>query len=213
MVHSKYPRRQLVSGDGFIQRRYELLRNKRLFGQKAGMTDILCFTTTTLLSFSFLLMVHVDTTNEPIHPTLSKNPKYYSHKRYSALTHELGMSVYENKLVWTNGPKPASKRGISVCRQKLKNKIPAGKRAIGDNGCRGEPDTVSTPSSHDLPELRLFKCHARARHETFNGRIKKFKCLSERFRHNGIKKHHVCFEAVCVIVQYQMENGSPLFDV
>jgi hypothetical protein len=39
------------------------------------------------------------TTNEPIHPTLSKNPKYYSHKdKQAALTYELGISVYENKL-------------------------------------------------------------------------------------------------------------------
>ena len=26
-------------------------------------------------------------------------------------------------------------------------------------------------------------------------------------------KHKICFEAVCVIVQFQLENGSPLFDV
>ena len=53
---------------------------------------------------------------------------------------------------------------------------------------------------------------ARARHETFNGRIKNFGCLDDRFRH-GMEKHKICFEAVCVIVQYQLENGSPLFDI
>jgi hypothetical protein len=164
-----------------------------------------------------VFLVSVDgvhcTTSKPIHPTLSKNPKYYSHKhKQAALMYELGISVYENKLVWMKGPKPASKHDITVYREELMNKIPAGKRAIGDNGYRGEPSTISTPNSHDSPELHLFKSHARARHETFNGRIKNFKCLSEQFRH-GIKKHHICFEAVCVIVQYQLENGSPLFDV
>ena len=53
---------------------------------------------------------------------------------------------------------------------------------------------------------------ARARHETFNSRIKNFGCLEQRFRH-GMEKHRICFEAVCVIVQYQMDNGAPLFDV
>jgi hypothetical protein len=120
------------------------------------------------------------TTNEPIHPTLSKNPKYYSHKhKHVALTYELGISVYENKLLWIKGPKPASKHDISVYQEELKNKIPAGKRALGANGYHGEPNTISTPNSHDSPELCQFKSHDRARHETFNGRIKNFKCLLE----------------------------------
>lgn len=151
--------------------------------------------------------------NEPIHPVYSKNPKYYSHKSNGpALDYELGISVFDNKLVWMKGPKPAATHDITVYREALKNKIPAGKRAIGDNGYRGEPNTISAPNSHDSKELRRFKSRARARHESFNARIKNFKCLSERFRH-GIDKHRICFEAVCVIVQYQLENGSPLFDV
>lgn len=164
-----------------------------------------------------IFLVSVDgvhcTTNEPIHPTLAKNPKFYSHKHnQAALTYELGVSVYENKLVWIKGPKPASKHDITVFREGLMHKIPSGKRAIGDNGYRGEPNTISTPRSRDPKELRRFKSRARARHESFNGRIKNFKCLAERFRH-GVHKHQICFEAVCVIVQYQLENGSPLFDV
>jgi hypothetical protein len=102
------------------------------------------------------------------------------------------------------GPKPASTHDITIYREELKNKIPAGKRAIGDKGYRGEPNTISTPSSRDPEELRRFKSRARARHESFNGRIKNFKCLAERFRH-GKHKHQICFEAVCVIVQYQLD--------
>jgi len=85
-------------------------------------------------------------------------------------------------------------------------------KVIGDNGYRGERGVVSTPNAHDPEELRKFKSRARARHESFNGRIKNFRCLDVRFRH-GIAKHKMVFEAVCVIVQYQLENGSPLFDV
>ena len=43
------------------------------------------------------------------------------------------------------------------------------------------------------------------------GRLKTFKSISGKFR-NGLGKHKD-FEAVCVIAQYQMENGSPLYDV
>jgi hypothetical protein len=90
-------------------------------------------------------------------------------------------------------------------------KIPAGKKVIGDKGYRGEKAIISTPNSHDPEDVRHFKSRVRARHESFNAKIKNFACLDVRFRH-GIVKHRICFEAVCVIVQYQLENGSPLFD-
>jgi len=154
--------------------------------------------------------------NEPQHPTLSKNPKYYSHKFHQAgLNYELGLSIFENKLVWLKGPSGSGKPDITFFRKKgLKKKITKGKgmKVIGDNGYRGERGVVSTPNAHDPEELRKFKSRARARHESFNGRIKNFRCLDVRFRH-GIAKHKMVFEAVCVIVQYQLENGSPLFDV
>jgi hypothetical protein len=151
--------------------------------------------------------------NEPKHPSLSKNPKYYSHKfKEAALDYELAIAIFENKLVWIKGPRPAGEHDITVFRKKLKSKIPRGKRAVGDNGYKGEKAIISTPNRQDAPEVRKFKSRARLRHETFNSRIKNFKCLDVRFRH-GIKKHKIVFEAVCVICQYQLENGSPLFDV
>ena len=154
--------------------------------------------------------------NEPKHPTKSKNPGFYSHKFHqAALDYELAVSIFENKLVWMNGPFPSGKHDINVFRERggLKEKIPPGKKVIGDNGYRGEPGIISTPNNrHDTLEVRKFKSRARARHESFNARIKIFQCLNARFRH-GIEKHQICFEAVCVICQYQLENGSPLFDV
>jgi hypothetical protein len=153
--------------------------------------------------------------NEPKHPTMSKNPAYYSHKFESAgLNYELGISVFENKLVWMKGPFKAGTPDITVFREKgLMDKIPVGKKVIADKGYRGEKErTTSVPNSHDSKELGKFKSRARARHETFNGRIKNFLCLDVRFRH-GVKNHRSVFEAICVIVQYQLENGSPLFEV
>lgn len=148
---------------------------------------------------------------------MSKDRSYYSHKfRQSALNYEIAISVCDNAVVWLNGPSKASKHDKTVFREAdgLKAQIPEGKRAIADRGYHSHKDlnVISTPNSRDPREVSKFKSRARARHESFNGRIKTFKCLSENFRHE-LEKHRVVFEAVCVICQYQMENGSPLFDV
>lgn len=92
----------------------------------------------------------------------------------------------------------------------LRRKIPAGKKVIAD---RMYKDPVcSIRNSQDTTEVRKFKRRARARHESFNGRLKNFKVLAEKFRHGHAKRKAV-FEAVCVITQYDLENGHPLFDV
>ena len=151
---------------------------------------------------------------EPKHPLWSKNPKYYSHKfKQAALCYELAVSVYHNKLVWMNGPFPAGKPDITIFREEggLKDKIPDGKRVIGDKGYRGEKDIMALPNAHDTEEVRMFKGRARARQEGFNAKVKNFNALEHRFRHK-IEKHQTAFEAACVICQYQLENGSALFD-
>ena len=127
--------------------------------------------------------------------------------------YELGISIRENLLVWINGPFLPSTHDITIFRKPhgLMSKIPDGKRAIGDSGYKGEPSKVATKNHLDSEEVAKFKNRVRARHENFNGRIKFDKVLDERFRH-GLDKHKVCFEAVCVLTQYELENGNPLMD-
>jgi hypothetical protein len=101
--------------------------------------------------------------DEPKHPTLSKNPRFYSHKfKQAGVDYELGISVHHNSLVWMNGPFPAGDHDINVFRSKqgLKAKIPTGKKVIGDKGYIGEKAIISTPNSHDPAELQKFKSHA-----------------------------------------------------
>ncbi len=154
--------------------------------------------------------------HEPIHPTKSEDSSYYSHKfKRAALNYELGISVYDNALVWLNGPSKASQHDITIFRSPngLKELIPEGKRAIGDRGYASKRDTnvLSTPNSSDPNEVRKFKSRARARHESFNCKIKNFRVLAQCFCHT-LEDHKIVFEAICVICQYQLENGSPLFD-
>lgn len=161
-----------------------------------------------------------------------KNPTkdVYSHKSAGpALAYELGIAIYESKLVWISGPFPASVHDISIFRNNkprmfpdeddpeqqvsLKSKIPEGKMAVGDSGYKGEaPGKISINREKDSKEVRDFKHRVRARHESFNSRIKVFKILDERFRH-GKEKHQIAFESVCVLCQFDMENGHPLMEV
>ena len=157
---------------------------------------------------------------EPTFDDFAHNKKYYSHKFHTAgLDYEVALSIFESKCVWVAGPYPAGKHDITIFRHKLMRKMLESRAASGveyrglaDRGYRGEPELLSVPSSVDTEEVREFKGRALSRQETFNSRLKNFDCLDERFRH-GVVKHALCFYACVVIVQIQMDNGFPLFQV
>jgi hypothetical protein len=75
----------------------------------------------------------------------------------------------------------------------------------------GHADQLSTLNAHNSKEVSRFKSRGLKRHERFNGYTKAFDFLSGRFRHITDRFEN-CFEAVCVICQYQIENGYDLFD-
>lgn len=150
-----------------------------------------------------------------------KNPtsKVYSHKNQGpAVAFELGLAIYEDRLVWINGPFDASVHDKTMFESKhdpdsgLMAQIPQGKRVIADSGYKGLSTHVTTHQQNHSKDMRKFINRVRARHENFNARIKSFKILAERFRSD--RKHHKsAFEAVCVLCQYDLENGHPLMEV
>ena len=153
--------------------------------------------------------------NEPMHPKYPKNHKMYSHKfKKAGLNYEVAVSLWENKVVWINGPFQASANDLNIFQSPngLKEKIPEGRLGVADAGYRGQVGKLSLSTTMDTEEVRRFKSRAKARQESFNSRLKQFKCLDNRFRHK-LLKHKICFEAVCVICQYQLENGHPLYDL
>lgn len=144
-----------------------------------------------------------------------------SHKtKHGAYRYLIALSIWESKCIYVDGPVKAGEvQDLDHFRRSLKAKftaLPPGKLLIADRGYQtSEPDEVglfALPNLRDPAELRLFKTRARQRHETFNGRMKHFKILQDTFRFPAEKHGHV-FRAVCVRVHYQMESGSPLFDV
>jgi DDE superfamily endonuclease len=154
---------------------------------------------------------------EPRHETRPKNEKYYSHKFQSAgLCYEIGISVYENRVVHLNGPFRAGQQDKYIMRDHgLLEKLPNDIRVIADKGydrLAAIKDVVTLAHRTDTKAVQNLKSRARARHESFNSRLKCFSSIHDRFRHKE-KKHKIVFEAVIVICCYQLENGKPLFSV
>ena len=99
-------------------------------------------------------------------------------------------------------------------------KIP-GKRLIADSiykpgkeqDHQNERGMFSIPRSTDDHELKVFKSRVRCRHESVNAHIKNFCFAREAYHTSNEEKHGIGFRAIYVLVQYQMDNGSPLFEV
>ena len=152
---------------------------------------------------------------EPKHREFSQDTAFYSHKFNKAgLNYELGILLWESRLVWMKGPTRAGSNDVAnFVNGGLQEKLLLmNKKAIGDSGYNGHQSTISTPNGSDPRNVAKFKSRALKRHEKFNGRAKSFDCLQGRFRHS-VARFATCFEAVCVICQYQMENGKPLYNI
>jgi len=152
------------------------------------------------------------------HPRYNQDRQMSSHKfEHAAWKYEIGISVWHSKIVWLNGPFKGSKHDLSIFRENgLKDRLltMAGKLCIADRGYQSsESDEIGlivVPSEEDPPDLHKFKTRVRLRHEQLNGWMSQFKILSETFTYSK-EKHKASVEAVAVIIQYQMDNGSPLY--
>jgi len=155
-------------------------------------------------------------------PRKVPSAQWCSHKHKSAgLGYEIGISIWTSKVVWISGPFMAAEHDKTKYQEigGLQDHIPEGKIVVGDRGYRGEDiegrrqqPSLTTRNTRDTKAVKDFKRRVRARHENFNARMKKFEILDQRFRH-GVARHKAVFEAVCVLCQYDMEDGHPLFDV
>ena len=94
------------------------------------------------------------------------------------------------------------------------DKLAKGKLAIVDRGYIKTENLakLSWPNPHDDKLTNNYKSRARLRHETVNGRMSFFSILFHQFRH-CTAKHNAAFEAIAVTVQYQIDDGHPLFAV
>ena len=136
---------------------------------------------------------------------------------HGALKYIIALSIFHPKCVFFDGPYRGGLHDIDMFRKKLKQQLlESRKKAVVDRGFRSSKDDecnmLCCPDKMDSKEVFNFESRARLRHETFNGRLKFFNILSSTFRH-GEASHKIAFSAVVVIVQYQMDNGSPIYMV
>jgi hypothetical protein len=120
--------------------------------------------------------------------------------------HHLSASASES--VVFNGGRKKDKLKDPNC---LANQIPEGKKVLADSGLKGSAK-ASTRKAGNSHQMKHFRARAQGRQETLFKRFKDFGILRQRFRH-GYESHKMVLDAVAVIVQYDMENGHPLFDV
>jgi hypothetical protein len=176
-----------------------------------------------------ILVVNVDGTHlltlEPGDPHVPKDPSCFSFKHHAAgFNHKVGVCLFESRCIWLSGPHRAGTHNDAKMFTVggLKDKLElAGEKAIGDDGCRGFPNQMSTANSLDSDAVQDFKVRAWQKHEGFNGKIKQFAALGEQLcckndpndKLTVEEKLQMCFEAVCVLVQCKMEMGDPLHDI
>lgn len=144
---------------------------------------------------------------------LRVDTRYFSHKSHrAALDYEVALSLFHDKIVWVSEPYPAGTHDVTIFRANLIHLIPPNKKVIGDKGYNGPGDIVRRTNQGDDENMRKFKRRARCRQESVNSRIKSFRCLQVPFHHQ-LEFHKEVFGAICVVVQYQLDTGSGLFNV
>jgi hypothetical protein len=161
-------------------------------------------------------IVSVDGTDCPIQEPRPFNNAWFSQKfKGPGVKYEIAVDVLTGDCVWISGPFMASKSDIKIFREDgLMALIPEGRLVIADKGYRGEPGVVSYPNHLDDEDVRDFKKRVRARHETFNGRLKTFDVLKQVFRHKPVlHQHKACLEAIAVITQCEINLGFKLFSI
>lgn len=139
-----------------------------------------------------ILIISIDGVDCSIQePRWIPNTEWFSHKYNGpGLTYKLGIAIYSNQLVWIQGPE-CSGSWNDLSRFKalngLKTRIPAGKKLIANTIYKDPVCSIQNPL--DSPEVRRFKRRAHACHENFNGCLKIFKVLANKFCH-GHQKHN-----------------------
>ena len=170
--------------------------------------------------------------HEVQHPRYNKDRRYCSHKcATAALKWELAVAIHRQQIVHIGGPfrgglhdssiyngdlsevdyELFSKVGISGPYYPLERKIENGKLGVADSAYAGYKKLMLY-GGDDSEELAKFKTRAKLRHETVNGRLCKFQIVNGTFRHSEAKQH-IAFLAVAVLVQYELDESAPLFDV
>jgi hypothetical protein len=148
------------------------------------------------------------------HETLPYDKKKYTKKHaHGGLKFQLTLCAQRSRCIDIFGPVRGGMGDKEMLeRSGILKRLKKGKLVIADRGYINDKwkEQVSWPHEHDSKEANNFKSRVRLRHETFNGRMSFFGTMTQTWRHTD-EQLGFAFRAVAVIVQYQMNNGSPLY--
>lgn len=136
----------------------------------------------------------------------SVNKKYWSHKfNHPGLTYEIAVSIFSDQIVWVNGPFPAGTSDLSLFTKYGLSTllIIADEKAVADATYTHFTVSQRGFGSH---EWKSAKNRYRARQESVNQRIKIFRCLNDRWRHDHELHGHVV-RAVVLLTQLSFQHN------
>ena len=144
------------------------------------------------------------------------NKQFLFKHNHGSLKYEVMVHAYLPKIVWINGPFQGGEHDRTIFNSALAKKIPQGKMVITDGVYSKQTDVryqakLSLPNLCDSKKLHNFKAPLRSRHEAVNGKLVKYQALSNEY-HHAHAHHCYIFEAICTLVQYAMDHGSPIWD-
>ena len=159
----------------------------------------------------------VDCTDCPIEEPKPFDKGWFSHKfKGPAVRWEVATSIQTGQICWVNGPYAAGAWPDEIIfRNALRQHLEPNEIVHADRGYRnfqGDPMLFMTPNEPCTAAMLRGNSLARARHEATNGRFKRFRILSEPFRHE-LEKSGTCSRAVATLVQMQLQYNEPAFPI
>jgi hypothetical protein len=158
--------------------------------------------------------ITLDGTDFPIREPSPFSPQWFSHKLNGpAARYEIGVSIQMGWIVWAYGPFPAgSFPDLKIARSRIVQFLGPREKVVADGGYRDGFQYFETPTGTRTIYEKM-KSNARARHETVNSRIRRWRALTDIFRHDIVARHGPIFHAIINITQLQILFEEPLFQV
>ena len=148
---------------------------------------------------------------ESYHPGGSVDKQYFSHKyNHPGLTYEIATAIISDNIVWVKVPFPAGKSDLKIFKEHGLAVLleDAHEKAVADATYKHAFVSQRGTGNHDWKDS---KSKFRARQESVNRRIKIFRCMQDRWRHDH-EFHGLCMRAIVLLTQISFEH-NPLMDV
>lgn len=125
----------------------------------------------------------------------------------AALRYEVALSIVSGVIVWVARPYPCGRYpNLRIYPEKLKLRLRPWEKVIADHGFPDPCDLLHAYAANFDGYHRA----VRARHETVNGRLKRFNVLTDVFCHRR-ELHSVFVYAVLHVTNLVMTFEEPLF--